>query len=115
MAELVQFPHELPKPTMGPPAGWIVVEGDPQASAWRHYTSQDGKLLAGLWTCTPGTFHVTYVKWEFCHLLSGSCTIVPEGKAAVTLTAGDAFVLEPGFEGKWVIHETMTKHFVFSD
>lgn len=107
------FPHELGEPKLGPPAGWTVRDGNPEARAWRHYTSADGSLLAGLWQCTPGIFDVAYDKWEFCHVISGRCVITPDGGAPVHLGEGDGFVLESGFIGRWQVIETMTKHFVF--
>jgi uncharacterized cupin superfamily protein len=111
---LIKFPLQPAAPKIGAPAGWTVISGDPQARAWRHYANEDASLLAGLWECTPGVFHVVYDKWEFCQMLSGSCVITSDGGASVELGTGDAFVVEPGFKGRWEVTKTMRKHFVFS-
>ncbi len=109
----IKFPSPPVEPAAGLPAGWTIVAGEPVARGARHYTADDGSALAGWWSCTPGSFSVVYDKWEFCHMLSGRCTITPKGGAPVDLGPGDGFILEPGFEGTWTVHETMTKHFVF--
>lgn len=110
---LMSFPHELGEPRSGPPGGWTIKSGAPEASSWILYKSEDGKKWSGRWRCTPGSFDVSYDKWEFCHVLSGACVITPEGKDPVHLKAGDAFVVEPGFKGDWTVLETMEKHYVF--
>lgn len=97
----------------GAPDGWRVTSGTPEARTVTHYTSEDRTMLAGYWKCSAGAFHVTYTDWEYCHMLSGSCTITPEGGEPHALKAGDIFILEPGFVGTWEIHQDMSKHFVF--
>ncbi|MFA5122687.1 cupin domain-containing protein [Zavarzinia sp.] len=109
----LRFPADEGKGATGAPAGWRVTAGNPVARGVRHYTADDGSLLSGFWECTPGTFHVTYDKWEFCHMISGRCTVTPDGGAPIELRPGDGFVLEAGFTGTWEVQETMTKHFVF--
>jgi uncharacterized cupin superfamily protein len=111
--KIFKFPTQESEGTVGSPAGWTVVAGTPEARGWRYYTSDDGSALAGLWQCTPGTFNVAYDKWEFCHIISGACTITPENRSPIKLGPGDGFLLEPGFKGRWEVTETMRKHFVF--
>lgn len=110
---LIKFPELSTPPVEGPPAGWTIVAGDPIAQSWRLYTGENERQLAGQWRCTPGTFRVSYSKWEYCHVLSGMCVITRDGGTAVQLTAGDSFIVEKGFEGTWEVIETMEKHFVF--
>lgn len=112
--KLIRFPDDPGEAKIGPPAGWTVREGTPEARAWLYYASEDGALLSGLWRCTPGSFEVSYEKWEFCHLISGACVITPTDREPVPLRAGDGFVIEAGFTGTWTVTETMIKHFVFS-
>lgn len=101
------------QPRVGAPAGWVVIEGNPEATAWPSYASEGATRTSGVWQSTPGTYRARYEKWEFCHVLEGSCVITPDNGAAVALKAGDVFVVEPGFEGTWQILETMKKHYVF--
>ena len=68
-------------------------------------------MISGYWEATPGTFHVTYTSYEFVHLIEGKVTITPDGGKAVTVAAGDAFVVEKEFKGTWKIEEKVRKHF----
>jgi uncharacterized cupin superfamily protein len=78
---------------------------------WILNTSSDGRMLSGFWEATPGTYHATYDKHEFVHLIAGKITITPDGGEPVHVAAGDAFVVEAGFKGNWVIEEAVRKHF----
>lgn len=89
------------------------VSGDPHTRLWNLHTSDDGRLLTGIWESTPGVWRIDYDAWEYCHLLEGHCTIELAGRAAVELRAGDAFVIETGARGLWTVHQTIRKHYVF--
>jgi uncharacterized protein len=86
------------------------VSGDPHTKTWNLHTSDDGKILAGIWESTPGVWKIDYDAWEYCHLLAGSCTIELEGKAPVHLKTGDVFIVETGAKGTWTVHEAMRKY-----
>ncbi len=102
-------PLEVDAPWPGTP-----VSGDPHTKTWNLYTSDDGKLLAGIWESTAGVWKIDYDAWEYCHLLSGSCTIELEGRPPVHLKGGDVFIVETGAKGKWTVHEAMRKYYVFA-
>ena len=89
------------------------VSGDPHTRTWNLHTSDDGKLLAGIWESTPGVWTINYDAWEFCHLLEGRCTIEVKGQAPVELNAGDVFIVETGAQGTWTVHEKIRKYYVF--
>lgn len=74
--------------------------------------SADGKLFAGVWESTPGKWRIVYDEWEYCSLLSGVSVITDDGGLSRRLSAGDAFVLRPGFAGTWEVLETTRKLFV---
>ena len=88
-----------------------IVEGKPAMKTWVLHTSVDGSMMSGIWEATPGTFHATYDGFEFVHLLAGKLTITADGGKPVSVSAGDAFVVEPDFKGTWKIEETVRKHF----
>jgi uncharacterized cupin superfamily protein len=58
--------------------GWTVVKGSPTMKTWILHTSNDGSMMSGMWTATPGTYHATYTEYEFVHLIEGRITITPE-------------------------------------
>lgn len=93
--------------------GWTPVAGQPRMTTWVLHAAADGTTIAGYWECTPGTYHASYTAAEFVHMIAGSVIITPDGGAPVTMTAGDAFVVDATFKGTWQITETVRKHFSF--
>lgn len=91
--------------------GWKVVQGSPTMKTWILHTSNDGRMISGVWTATPGTYHATYAEYEFVHIIEGRITITPDGEESMNVGPGDAFVVEAGFEGTWEIKESVVKHF----
>jgi uncharacterized cupin superfamily protein len=91
--------------------GWVKVEGNPHMKTWVQHTSADGSMISGFWEATPGTYHATYSEYEFVHMMEGRIVITPDGGTPVTVTAGDAFVIEAGFKGTWKIEQAVRKHF----
>jgi uncharacterized protein len=93
--------------------GWVVIAGAPTMKTWVLHTSGDGTMMSGYWEATPGTYHATYAAYEFVHMIAGRIIITPDGGQPVTVTAGDAFVVEKDFKGTWEIIEAVRKHFDF--
>lgn len=91
--------------------GWTKVSGEPSMKTYVQHTSADGSLISGFWEATPGVYRAEYKGFEFVHLLAGRIVITPDGGAPVEMTAGCAFVVEPGFSGTWEITEPVRKHF----
>lgn len=88
-----------------------VISGAPRFTTW-NVEDAGGGLYAGIWEATPGKWRIAYDEWEFCHILSGVSVIVEDGGAGRTVTAGDSFVLRPGFTGTWEVVETTRKEYV---
>ena len=93
-----------------PPAG-RTLEGDPQFTTW-NVEEAAGGLYAGIWEATAGKWRIAYDEWEFCRILSGVSVITEDGGEARTVSAGDSFVLKPGFVGTWEVLETTRKEYV---
>ena len=112
MADMVfRFPAPGSEPMTTDLEGWVKVEGTPTMKTWVQHTSIDGSVISGTWAATVGTWHASYKFYEFVHLIEGRIIITPDGGAAVTLTPGDGFVVEPGFKGTWTIEAPVLKHF----
>ncbi|WP_424929122.1 cupin domain-containing protein [Amaricoccus tamworthensis] len=92
-----------------------VVDGDPHHETMMHFTSPDGKLLAGTWTSTPGKWIAFTDRDEFCVILSGHVKLESEDGSVQEFRAGDSFLIPDGFRGWWNVVETTTKHFVIRD
>lgn len=99
------------EPEEGAPAPDRLIAGDPRFTTW-NVEEAEGGLFAGVWQSTPGKWRIVYDEWEFCHILSGVSVITEDGGAARTVTAGDSFVLRPGFRGTWEVVETTRKEYV---
>jgi uncharacterized cupin superfamily protein len=87
-----------------------VVAGDPVFTTW-NLEDRDG-LYCGIWESTPGKWRISYDEWEYCRILSGRSVIAEDGGAAVSVTAGDSFVIPPGCRGTWEVLETTRKDYV---
>ncbi len=87
--------------------------GDPQAIIVSEYESPDGKIQTGTWESSTGTWMLDYGDWEYCHVLEGRFVITPLGGEPTEYSAGDVFVLEPGFKGTLKVLARTRKHFVY--
>lgn len=113
MSFLLRFnPDDLGSPEETAPLPERLVSGNPQHRTWNLETLPDNALFAGVWESTPGAWRVDYEEWEFCSLLSGVSILHEDGAAPVRLSAGDSFVIRPGFKGVWEVVETTRKHYV---
>lgn len=88
--------------------------GNQQEAATELWVSEDGMTEAGVWECTTGTFTADRSKSaEFCHILSGSATLInADGTGEKTVKAGDLLVLPLGWKGKWTINEHLKKSYI---
>jgi uncharacterized cupin superfamily protein len=88
-----------------------IVSGTPRQSAFTAYTSPDGGFITGIWSCTPGKFHVTYTGSETIFILSGRVTITKDGEAPRTFGPNDVIVVPVGWAGTWEVLEPLRKIF----
>ena len=90
-------------------------------------------VLSGVWEATPGTYHATFIAYEFVHmiygksdssphphlisspnLVTGRIVITPDdGSPAMTVQGGDTFVMEADFKGTWKIEQAVRKYFTY--
>jgi len=97
-------------PEVERPAAEKLISGDPVFTTW-NLEEKDG-LYAGIWQSTVGKWHVSYDEWEYFRLLEG-VSILTDAKGHETrLTAGDSFIIRPGFSGTWEVVETTRKDYV---
>jgi uncharacterized cupin superfamily protein len=104
---LDQMPFEA-----GAPLAERLLAGAPAFRTWTFEETPDSKVFAGVWESTPGKWRISYDEWEYCSILSGVSIVTRDGEAPQRVTAGDAFVIQPGFEGTWEVVETTRKLFV---
>ncbi len=111
--------QKLVEPT-GPGEDYFVspdklVRGNPKQTLWTQYTDASGKFFAGIWRSEPGTWKVSYTEEEYCHMLEGVSVITGADSPALTVRAGDSFVIPRGFVGTWEVVDRTTKRFVLCE
>jgi hypothetical protein len=73
----------------------------------------DGQAAeAGVWSCTPGNSRWSLETHEFIYVVSGRMTVTRDGGEPVEVSAGSTVFFENGWQGTWLIHETLTKSYV---
>jgi uncharacterized protein len=111
MARLLAIATDGIEPEEGAPAADRLISGEPRFRTW-NVEEAEGGVYAGLWEATPGKWRIDYDEWEFCHILYGVSVVTEDGGEARRVTAGDSFVLRPGFKGSWEVVETTRKEYV---
>lgn len=92
-----------------------LIEGNPKQTVWMHFTDPTKQFFVGLWRSEPGKWRIAYTEQEFCLMLEGRSVITDAAGQAVTVTAGESFVVPRGFVGTWEVLETTTKRFVIHE
>lgn len=108
---MARLTREGIEPEVGAPPAERVLSGNPRFRTW-NIEEADGGLYAGLWEATPGAWRIQYDEWEYCRIIAGVSIITEEGGAALHVSAGDSFILRPGFRGTWEVVETTLKEYV---
>jgi uncharacterized cupin superfamily protein len=90
-----------------------LVEGDPFYKTWEQDNVDAGRIRSGIWEATPGaTRSIKGATWEYCTILSGVIELTEDGGEPRRLTAGESFIMRPGFAGTWRTIETVRKLWV---
>lgn len=86
--------------------------GNPRQTVWLHYTDPSGQFVVGVWRSEPGKWRISYTEEEYCQMLEGRSIVTDAVGRAVTVAAGESFVIPRGFEGTWEVVDTTLKRFV---
>ena len=85
-----------------------VLDGSPEVSEALLWSSEDGRILRGVWQITAGT--VTDVEAdEVFVVISGSATVEIDGGPTLELAPGVMGVLAEGARTTWTVHEPLRK------
>ena len=85
-----------------------VVSGSPRLGNRTLFESQDGRVIRGVWECTPGI--LTDVEQdELFVILAGRATVQVEGGDTLELRPGVAGILARGAKTVWTVTETLRK------
>lgn len=94
-----------------------IIEGSPQQSSQLYSNDARTASRYGIWECTKGKFRAKMDgHTEFCHILEGEAHITDLASGEVhTVKAGNAFVMEEGFDTEWHVPNFIRKYFAISD
>jgi len=92
-----------------------LLSGNPKQTAWVQHASADQRFSAGLWHSEVGTWSIRYTEDEYCRILEGCSIITSDDGHALTVHAGDEFVIPRGFVGTWEVVEPTLKRFVIHE
>jgi uncharacterized cupin superfamily protein len=110
MTKLLRLTPQSAAPETDRPAPEKLLSGDPVFTTW-NAEERDG-LYCGIWQSTPGKWRISYEEWEYCRILEGRSVITSDDGTEYPLSAGDSFILRPGFSGTWEVIETTRKDYV---
>jgi uncharacterized cupin superfamily protein len=89
-----------------------LLAGNPKQTVWMHYSDPTRQFFVGIWRSEPGKWRISYTEEEYCQMLEGRSIVTSSTGDAVTVAAGDSFVIPRGFVGTWEVVEATTKRFV---
>lgn len=94
-------------------AAEIMLAGNPETTTWPVFDSADGKINIGFWECEPyRKIKQSPNKVEYVYLLEGEVRLTDKEGNSKLFTTGQAFVIEPGFDGEWESIGKVRKHYV---
>lgn len=85
-----------------------VLNGEPSASTL--VLEQTDAYELGLWRITPGEFttrHDGYL--EYITVIDGAGQLIDDNGTVTALRPGTTVMMQPGWHGRWVVTETLTK------
>jgi len=89
-----------------------LIEGNPKQSLIQHYTDPSKKFFSGIWHSEVGKWRIHYTEEEYCQILEGTSVLTDAAGHAVTVSAGESFIIPRGFDGTWEVVEPTKKIYV---
>ena len=90
-----------------------VIRGSPNESGFLYLTSEDGKMVVGVWACDAYCERLEdYPYTEMCTVIEGAVEITPDSGESKTYRAGDTFFVAKGFSGLWESRGQFKKYFM---
>lgn len=80
-----------------------LLSGNPKQTLIQHYTDPTKKFFSGIWQSEVGKWKIQYTEEEYCQILEGTSVLTDAAGTAVTVTAGESFIIPRGFDGTWEV------------
>ncbi len=81
-----------------------------------HYTSDDQRVLTGVWECAPCRGQIdAYPAHEMMVILAGSMTVIDTDGNTETYEAGDTFFVPKGAPFTWEVNRPLRKFYMIAN
>lgn len=91
--------------------GAAIGQGHPEASGNTVFESKDHGITGGVWSCSPGSFDLTFTWDEMALLLEGELIIEESTGKNVRIQPGDFFFVPRGVWTRWIVLKAIKKLF----
>lgn len=110
----IKVSSDFPEKNISTPSD-VLFSGNGDTKMSIPFTSSDSSVISGIWSSEAFSKRKVHPdEMEFCYLIEGQVKLSDlEGNSSV-FHAGDAFVVEPGFEGTWESETPVRKYFVIA-
>jgi uncharacterized cupin superfamily protein len=89
----------------------LVIAGHPEAQGCVLSASADGRIVRGIWACTPGSFRWDWTSDEMVTVILGRARVQLSDGRVIDLMPGDMGFFEAGLSSTWTILEPFRKSF----
>lgn len=92
-----------------------LLNGNGITTAWSFFEAEKSSVHCGIWESEPFSKLKSHPdEMEFCYLIEGQVKISDRHGNSSEFNAGDAFVVEPGFDGVWESLTRVRKYYVIA-
>ncbi|OXY83186.1 cupin domain-containing protein [Oceanimonas doudoroffii] len=93
----------------------ILLSGNGDTLASIPFKSSDATVISGIWMSEPFSKKKSHPdEMEFCYLIEGKVKLTDKNGNSSEFSAGESFVVEPGFDGIWESVIPVRKYFVIA-
>ncbi|WP_019529311.1 cupin domain-containing protein [Dasania marina] len=91
----------------------VMLSGNPVTTDWPAFDSADGRVSIGIWESQE--YHKIKQhpnEMEYCLILEGTVRISDKEGNSQEFSQGQAFIVQPGFDGVWESLGKVRKHYI---
>jgi uncharacterized cupin superfamily protein len=90
-----------------------LIAGDGMTRTWQGFASGDAVVTSGIWESEPFSKTKSHPdSMEFCFIIEGQVELSDSQGHTASFGPGDAFVVQPGFDGVWRSVTRVRKYYV---
>ncbi|HKQ83712.1 MAG TPA: cupin domain-containing protein [Steroidobacteraceae bacterium] len=102
-------------PQVSPTPAAVLLSGIGETKTWPALVTADGVVTSGIWESEAFSKKKSHPdSMEFCYILEGTVEISDNEGNVASYGPGDAFIVQPGFDGVWKSLTRVRKYFVIA-